>query len=182
MSVPRRVRAAAVLATLALLAAAGACHRDTPDRGPPPGADPGPASAPAAPPRAAPTSSDGLPTVQPAELASALASAPADARPLLIHVGFRKLYQQAHIPGSEFYGPTSDDAVLASLRQRLDGLPRTTPLVIYCGCCPWDHCPNVAPAARLVQDMGFTAAKLLYIPHDLGTDWVAKGYPVASGD
>jgi thiosulfate/3-mercaptopyruvate sulfurtransferase len=97
-------------------------------------------------------------------------------------VGFRKLYQQAHIPGSEFFGPGSDSQVLAKLRARLAGLPRTTEIIIYCGCCPLEHCPNLKPTNAVVQELGLPNAKVLYIPKDLGADWVAHGYPVSKGD
>ncbi len=126
------------------------------------------------------TSAGDMPSLQPQEL-SRILSHPGD-KPLLFHVGFRKLYQQAHIPGSEFLGPTSDDEVLAGLRQRVAALPRTTNIVIYCGCCPWERCPNVKPAYRLLHELGFTNAKVLFIPEDLGTDWVDRGFAVAKGD
>jgi thiosulfate/3-mercaptopyruvate sulfurtransferase len=117
--------------------------------------------------------------VQPAELATRLG---AGEKPLLVHVGFKKLYQQAHIPGSEFFGPGSDPQVLAKLRERLAELPRTSEVIIYCGCCPLEHCPNVEPAYAAVRELGFSNATVLYIPKDLGADWVAHGYPVAKGN
>jgi thiosulfate/3-mercaptopyruvate sulfurtransferase len=133
-----------------------------------------PSSAPGA------TTSSEPPLIQPDDLARLLAS-PGGDRPLIIHVGFRKLYEQAHIAGSEFMGPASSDDVLAALRKRLDGESRTRSIVVYCGCCPWNHCPNVQPAARLLQEMGFKNARLLHLPQNLETDWVARGYAVAEG-
>ena len=47
--------------------------------------------------------------VQPADLAASLKNAPAQ-KPLLLHVGFHILYTQAHIPGSEYVGPASEEA------------------------------------------------------------------------
>jgi thiosulfate/3-mercaptopyruvate sulfurtransferase len=121
-----------------------------------------------------------VPTLQPAELAARL-GAPG-AKPLLFHVGFKKLYQQAHIPGSEFFGPTSEPEVVQSLRQRVANEPRDREIVIYCGCCPWSRCPNVKPAYRALHELGFTGVKVLYIDDDFGADWVAKGYSVAQGE
>jgi hypothetical protein len=40
----------------------------------------------------------------------------------------------------------------------------------------------VKPADDLLQSMGFTNVKVLYIAGNFGTDWVEKGYPVAKGD
>ena len=118
-------------------------------------------------------------TLQPAELADLL-SKPGD-KPLLLHVGFNKLYQQAHIPGSEYLGPTSETDALARLEQRVATTPRSTAIIIYCGCCPWERCPNVKPAYRALHDLGFTNLKVLFITKDFGTDWADHGYPVAAG-
>jgi len=51
--------------------------------------------------------------------------------------------------------------------------------VIYCGCCPFEHCPNVRPAFQLLNEMKFTNQKLLNLSTNLKTDWIDKGYPVA---
>jgi len=115
------------------------------------------------------------------ELVKTLQSGKAD-KPLLIHVGSHVLYSQAHIPGSEYIGPGSDPSALQRLRTRVDSLPRNKFIVIYCGCCPWTHCPNMKPADDALHAMGFTNVKSLYIPNNFGTDWVSKGYPVAKGD
>ena len=103
-------------------------------------------------------------------------------KPLLIQVGSHVLYSQAHIPGSEYIGPASSDKGLEALRKRVKPLPRNQAIVLYCGCCPWDHCPNVQPADDALHAMGFTNVKVLYIANNFGTDWVDKGYPVAKGD
>lgn len=115
------------------------------------------------------------------ELVKTLQTAKAD-KPLLIHVGSHVLYSQAHIPGSEYIGPGSDPSALQRLRTRVDSLPRNKSIVLYCGCCPWTHCPNMKPADDALHAMGFTNVKSLYIPNNFGTDWVSKGYPVAKGD
>src|SRR5580704_4162552 len=103
-------------------------------------------------------------------------------KPLMIQVGSHVLYQQAHIPGSECIGPASSESGLQSLRKRVESLPRGKFIVIYCGCCPWSHCPNVKPADDALHAMGFTNVKVLYIANNFGADWVDKDYPVAKGD
>ena len=119
--------------------------------------------------------------IQPEELAKMLQS-PKPEKPLLIQVGSHVLYTQAHIPGSEYIGPAATEAGLQQLRKRVESLPRTKFIIIYCGCCPWSHCPNVKPADEALQAMGFTNVKVLYIANNFGADWVDKGYPVAKGD
>ena len=103
-------------------------------------------------------------------------------KPLMLQVGSHVLYTQAHIPGSEYIGPASSESGLQSLRKRVESLPRSRFIVLYCGCCPWSHCPNVKPADDALHAMGFTNVKVLYIAGNFGADWVDKGYPVAKGD
>ena len=118
--------------------------------------------------------------VQPADLAANLKSASAP-KPLILQVGFRKLYAQAHIPGSEYVGAAGEDAGLQLLRERAAKLSKDTAIVIYCGCCPWSHCPNIAAAYDALHAMGFTRVKVLYIADNFGDDWVKRGYPVVAG-
>ena len=82
-------------------------------------------------------------------------------QPLMIQVGSHVLYAQAHIPLSEYIGPASSDSGLQQLRTRVRPLPRNKFIVIYCGCCPWNHCPNVKPADDALGAMGFTNVKVL---------------------
>lgn len=114
--------------------------------------------------------------VQPAALAATLRSD--SARPLVLQVGFRKLFDEAHILGAEYAGPANASGGLALLRERVAKLSKDSAIVIYCGCCPWDHCPNVGAAFSELGRLGFRHVKALYIAHDFGTDWIEKGYPV----
>jgi rhodanese-related sulfurtransferase len=118
--------------------------------------------------------------VQPAQLAAQLAAAPA-AQPLVLQVGFRTLYDQAHIPGAEYAGAANADAGLQVLRNRVAAVPRTAPIILYCGCCPWSRCPNIAAARDALRELGFSNVKVLYIAENFGTDWVDKGFPVVKG-
>jgi rhodanese-related sulfurtransferase len=115
--------------------------------------------------------------VQPSDLAATLRS-PSNSKPLVFQVGFRKLYDQAHIMGAEYVGAAGDDQGLGALRQRVAKLPKDAPIVIYCGCCPWSHCPNIAEAFNALRDLGFTRLKVLYIANNFGADWVDRGYPL----
>lgn len=115
--------------------------------------------------------------LQPEELNRMLHASGAD-KPLMLQVGSRVLFDQAHIPGSEYVGPGSQPAGLQQLQKRVAPLTRKTPIVLYCGCCPWNRCPNVAPAFRLLKKLGFTSVKVLYLADNFGVDWASKGYPV----
>lgn len=117
--------------------------------------------------------------VQPADFAASLQSD--SPKPLILQVGSHVLFAEAHIPGSEYAGPTNQEGGLQILKDRVSTLSKDTAIVLYCGCCPWDRCPNIAPAYNQLHAMGFTHLKVLYIADNFGADWVAKGYPVAKG-
>ena len=117
--------------------------------------------------------------IQPAELVKLLAAK--GKPPVVFQIGFRVLYVQAHIPGSRYLGPASDASGLEQLRQEVQALPKDAPIVLYCGCCPWERCPNVRPAYEALQKLHFTNVRALYIAKNFGADWVAQGYPVERG-
>ncbi len=124
--------------------------------------------------------STNMKTIPPEELVRALAGK--GSKPLLLQVGSHMLYVQAHIPGSEYVGAGNTSEGIQTLRQRVASLRKNTYIVLYCGCCPWSHCPNLNPAYETLQQMGFTNVKVLYIANNFGADWVDKGYPVAHGE
>jgi thiosulfate/3-mercaptopyruvate sulfurtransferase len=108
--------------------------------------------------------------LEPADLAARITSAKA---PLLICVGPSGL-----IKGSLETGPARDAANLDKLKAFLAKEDRDREVVIYCGCCPFVHCPNVRPAFSLLLAMHFTHARLLDLSHNIKTDWIDHGYPV----
>lgn len=93
--------------------------------------------------------------------------------PVIISVG-----PGAIIPHSIDMGMANDSANLNRLQKAVNQLPKSTNIVIYCGCCPFDKCPNVRPAIGLLKEMNFTNYHLLNLPHNIKTDWISKGYPV----
>lgn len=121
-----------------------------------------------------------LPRIVPEDLVKMLQKS--GEKPAILQVGFRLLYAQAHIPGSEYVGAASTDPGLQQLQKRAESLPKNKFIVLYCGCCPWVHCPNVKPAYEKLRAMGFTNVKVLYLAEDFGRSWVDKGYPVVKGE
>jgi rhodanese-related sulfurtransferase len=117
------------------------------------------------------TAANDLPVVQPATLAKDVKS------PLIIHVGFAVLYRASHIPGSNYAGPASKPEGLEDLKKAVAGQPKDRQIVLYCGCCPWDKCPNIRPAIAALREMGYNNVKALELPENLKTDWIDKGYP-----
>lgn len=108
----------------------------------------------------------------PADLARTLETGAQNELPLILSIG-----PAALIKGSVDIGPASEKEHLEKLKQQLQNLPRDKQIVIYCGCCPFAHCPNVRPAFKLLKEMHFTKAKLLNLSHNIRTDWMDKGYP-----
>jgi hypothetical protein len=97
--------------------------------------------------------------------------------PLIIHVGFDVLYRAAHISGTPYAGPASKPEGLAELKKAVAGQPHDRDIVIYCGCCPMEKCPNIRPAFTALREMGFTRIRVLSLPENLKTDWIDHGYP-----
>jgi hypothetical protein len=98
--------------------------------------------------------------------------------PHIFQVGFAPLYKSKHVPGSIYAGPGRTEEGLNELKKAVAGLPKNAQIVLYCGCCPWDHCPNMKPAYKLLHSLGYTQIKVVEIPNNFAKDWVDKGYPV----
>ena len=116
--------------------------------------------------------------VQPAQWAAKVKDGSAS-KTLVLHVGFKTMFDQAHIPGSEYAGPGNTGAGLQVLRDRVASSARDSSILIYCGCCPWTRCPNMAGAYEALRELGFTDVKALFIQDNFGKDWVEQGYPTA---
>ena len=115
---------------------------------------------------------ESLNTIQPADLAKNVNA------PLIIHVGFNVLYRATHIPGAVYAGPASAPEGIEALKKAVAGQPKDRQIVLYCGCCPWDKCPNIRPAFAALRELGFRNVKALELPQNLKTDWIDKGYPI----
>ncbi|HVY75621.1 MAG TPA: hypothetical protein VG890_12360 [Puia sp.] len=109
--------------------------------------------------------------IAPAELANIMKDTRVK-QPMILSVG-----PGAVISGSMDMGPAHEKRGLGKLRSELENLPKDTDIVIYCGCCPFDRCPNIRPAFALLNEMKFQHARLLNIEHNIKTDWIDKDYP-----
>lgn len=116
----------------------------------------------------------------PAALAKTLGG-DAAARPLVLHVGPKVLFKKARLPGAVHPGETGEPEGLAALASYAEPLARDRAIVLYCGCCPWDHCPNIRPAYRKLNELGFTDVSVLDLPKTLQANWTDQGYPVETG-
>jgi hypothetical protein len=118
-------------------------------------------------------------TVQAADLAKELAAGKAETT--VLFVGFQRLYAAGHINQAQYHGSGGSAEGFAEIKKWATPLPRTTNLVIYCGCCPMERCPNLRPAFTALRDMGFTKLRVLILPMDFAVDWAEKGLPYDKG-
>jgi hypothetical protein len=94
--------------------------------------------------------------------------------PIILSIG-----PGALIPHSKDIGAIKDAEAMKKYKAELEKIPKDAQVVVYCGCCPYEHCPNVRPAVQLLKEMKFTNFKLLDLPHNIKVDWINKGYPLA---
>jgi thiosulfate/3-mercaptopyruvate sulfurtransferase len=120
-------------------------------------------------------------TVLPETLVKELSVSDRSKRPAIVYVGFRTLYDGAHIPDASFHGAGSTPQGITDLKNWAQNTPRSANIVLYCGCCPLEHCPNLRPAFVVLRDLGFTNLRVLLLPNDFNTDWIEKGFPVEKG-
>jgi thiosulfate/3-mercaptopyruvate sulfurtransferase len=115
--------------------------------------------------------------IQPKELDARLREKGGE-RPAILYVGFAAGFRAGHIPGAVLAGPAESVEGLKTLKTVAMSLPRDREVVVYCGCCPWESCPNIRPALTALREMGFTRVKALVLQNNFAADWVAPGYPV----
>ena len=112
--------------------------------------------------------------LEPSDLAKVLNN-PKSPQPIVYSIG-----PQAMIKNSIDIGSTMRKDNLKKLQQQLEKLPKNASIVIYCGCCPFNICPNIRPAFQLLKDMKFINPKLLNLSHNIKVDWIDKGYPISN--
>src|SRR5262249_8278621 len=117
-------------------------------------------------------------TIQPEDLAKQLASSK---KPVVLQTGIVHLYRLSNIRGSKLAGRGNTPEGLEKLKKEVEPISKSSEIVLYCGCCPWEHCPNINPAYAMLRQMGYTNVKALNLPHTFTEDWVSKGLPAEKG-
>jgi hypothetical protein len=112
--------------------------------------------------------------IEPSALAAIIAN-PKVNQPKIFNIGVVD-----NIKGAINLGGVSEKENLKKLNNALSKLPKNTFLVVYCGCCPFERCPNIRPAMNLIKTLRLTNGKLLNLPTNLKQNWVDKGYPLAA--
>ena len=110
--------------------------------------------------------------MEPKDLA-AIINDPNAAKPIIINIG-----PAGRIKDAVDIGPAKDKENLKKLKTLVSDEKKDKSIVIYCGCCPFQNCPNIRPAFELLNKMKFTNHKLLNMPHNLKADWINFNYPM----
>ncbi|HLU80911.1 MAG TPA: hypothetical protein VK010_02460 [Flavobacteriaceae bacterium] len=119
--------------------------------------------------------------MEPESLAEILNDSEEKNDPLILAVnpdGMYGLPYEGGIKNSIWFGPAGKEENLAALKKFLEQPDKDAEIVIYCGCCPTEMCPNIRPAFELLNELGFENHKLLNIPTNIEKDWMEKGFPM----
>lgn len=101
--------------------------------------------------------------------------------PTVVFVGFQRLYTAGHIKGAQFHGGGGSAEGLKELKVWAATLHKTSNVVLYCGCCPMERCPNIRPAFSALRELGFSKVRVLVLPTSFEVDWAEKGFPYEKG-
>ena len=101
--------------------------------------------------------------------------------PVILCTAFSVLYRNKHLPHALEAGPGSKPEGIDLLKKAVANLSKDADIVLYCGCCPMDRCPNLRPAYRTLHDLGFAHVRVLNIATNMHVDWFGKGYPSEAG-
>lgn len=96
---------------------------------------------------------------------------PKAAKPVIINVGPMGL-----IKGAVGTGTAHDD--LGKFKTELTKYKKDQEIVVYCGCCTMQNCPNIRVAFEEMQKQGYKNPRVLEITTGFTEDWSGKGYPV----
>jgi rhodanese-related sulfurtransferase len=110
--------------------------------------------------------------IQPAELAQKI-NDPKAVKPVIYNVG-----PVDQIRGAINIGQVNSEEGIAKFKREVAKVAKDKEVVVYCGCCSSENCPNIRPAIAHLTESGYKKAKVLNIPTGIKEDWVQKGYPV----
>lgn len=110
--------------------------------------------------------------IQPQELANLIVN-PKAVKPVIFNIG-----NVDQIKGAINIGAINTEEGMKKFKFEVGSLAKDKQIVVYCGCCSSDNCPNIRPAIKYLIDNGYKNAKVLNIPVGIKEDWLQKGFPV----
>ena len=96
-------------------------------------------------------------------------------KPIILNIGVEN-----NIKGAIKVGAAKHKVNLTKLENEIKKYPKNALIVLYCGCCPFDKCPNIRPAFSILSKNKYKQFYLLHLPHNIRTDYIEKGFPMAS--
>lgn len=110
--------------------------------------------------------------IQPAKL-SEVYSKPLSAQPLILNMGVER-----NIKNAVEVGIVSSPSKYQKLVEVMKKVPKDRELVVYCGCCKLEDCPNVPLALEKLSSLGYKKVKVLNLTTGINEDWIDKKYPM----
>lgn len=111
-------------------------------------------------------------SISTAELAKKITD-PKAVKPVIFNVG-----PVDQIKGAIKVGAVSTEEYFVKFKNEVAKVTKDKEVVVYCGCCSSQNCPNIRPAIKYLTESGYKKAKVLDIPTGIKEDWVQKDYPV----
>jgi thiosulfate/3-mercaptopyruvate sulfurtransferase len=108
--------------------------------------------------------------IKTADLAKTL-NDPKGKKPVIINVGPMGL-----IKGAVATGAVHDD--MGKFKTEVTKYKKDQEIVVYCGCCTMQNCPNIRVAFQHLLKEGYKNPRVLAIETGFTEDWSGKGYPV----
>jgi len=112
--------------------------------------------------------------MQPKELAAKINN-PSATKPVIFNIG-----PVDQIKSAINIGAVNSKEGFDKFKKEVNKISKDKEIVIYCGCCSSQNCPNIRPAIKYLVENNYTKAKVLDIPTGIKEDWVQKGYPIES--
>jgi hypothetical protein len=116
--------------------------------------------------------------IEPSALAKALDSSDP---PYVVCVSEAVPYRTRHIASAILAGPGGKPEGIDQIKAAASVFSKDDYVVIYCGCCPLNKCPNVRPAYTALKQLGFTHVRVLDVMTNMGSEWYSRRYPSESG-
>lgn len=73
-------------------------------------------------------------------------------------------------------GIVSSPSKYKVLQDQLKKYNKNESIVIYCGCCKLENCPNVSLAIEKIRELGYSNVRILNFVEGINEDWIDKGY------
>jgi hypothetical protein len=111
--------------------------------------------------------------IESADLYKLISTTSKTPKPIIYNIG-----SMENIYSAIKMGEPSKEESKKKIKEHIKTISPNRLVVVYCGCCSSDHCPNIKPAYDYIQQLGHSNVKVLNLPTSLAVDWTNKGYPL----